>query len=173
VKPLPALRQIWPAAQGRPSVPQVHAVPEHALAVMGSHAFPHVPQFMKLRSERPSVPEGTLRFTHVVPQQRCVEGHEGEHAPGGPRSMLGTEPSFIGMPLTHDPTRQSWPGAQRIPHPPQLFASVATGTHTPSHERSNDDAHGGVVIRSSVHAPKAAAMQTVARTRTRERTKDG
>lgn len=129
----------------------MHAVPEHALAVIGSHAIPQPPQLSKLPSERPSTPEATMRFRQLVPQQRCVEGHEGMHADGGPRSSPGTEPSAPG---THALARQSMPETQRLPQPPQLFGSVVTGTQllVPSpfgHERSKVDMHTDIGTRSS------------------------
>ena len=92
-----------------------------------------------------------MRFTQLVPQQRSIEGHEGMHAEGGPRSTPGMEPSIPG---THALARQSMPEAQRLPQPPQLLGSVVTGTQllVPSpfgHERSKVDMHTDIGTRSS------------------------
>ena len=104
-----------------------------------------------------------MRLTQLVPQQRCVEGHEGMHADGGPRSSPGTEPSAPG---THALARQSMPEAQRLPQPPQLFGSVVTGTQllVPSpfgHERSKVDMQTDMGTRSSPQPLRSRASVEV------------
>lgn len=91
--------------------PTMPPAPEpHALAVIGSQARPQSPQFMNDGSLRASTSaEGAVRFTHVVPQQRCDELQSGMHMPGipGPASRGPTVPvsRMIGVP-EQPPERQ-------------------------------------------------------------------
>jgi hypothetical protein len=116
-KPPPSFTHSCPALHGEPRVPQVHTVAppmtEQALAVAGSHAFPQAPQWLKLVSVRPAMPLPTERFTQLVPQQRWVEGHAGEQAPGGPES--NPPPSTGGVPGTQTLARQTSLNPQRLP----------------------------------------------------------
>ncbi len=80
------------------------------------------------------MPAGTIRFTQVVPQQRCSELQVGEQSPLTVESVVPPSP-----PATHTPDMQSWPGSQTFPHIPQCWvllwvawqnaAPLAVGQH--------------------------------------------
>ena len=72
----------------------------HALAASASQAIPHPLHDENDESVRPFVPGATpVRLTHVVPQQRWLAEHVGEHIPLGPASTpgIGRLPSTPGM----------------------------------------------------------------------------
>jgi hypothetical protein len=92
----------------------------HALARVMSQVRPQPLQLRNELLERPSAPGATWRSTHVVPQQRCDELHDGEHMPGG--SPESSRPPSGSGPPTHAADMHR-PDGHATPHIPQFCGS--------------------------------------------------
>lgn len=120
------IRHVSPAAHaGEQGTSAVHDPPMHASP--GAHAFPQKPQLVVL------VPVST----HEVPQQvaplvqvpdphlQVPSSHTSSPVQAGEQGVT-----------THAPSTHSSPGAQRMPHPPQLAGLLSTSTHAPPQQIS-------------------------------------
>ena len=131
---LPPLHEMYGDAQVQAPATQVGAV--------AGHTLPHAPQFIRsvavskqapLHTVRPDVqatqpPETQARFAgQTVPQPPQWSGLD---------EGLTQRPSQSRVPLGHTqaPERHSKPAAQMWWQAPQLYSSVASVTHSPSHD---------------------------------------